>query len=45
MNCLFCNIGSGEINSLTLYEDSDVRAFLDIHPLTLGHTVVIPKKH
>ena len=45
MDCLFCKIGSGEINSLTIYEDSNVRAFLDIHPLTLGHTVVVPKKH
>lgn len=45
MDCLFCGIASGEIPSLTIYEDNDTRAFLDIHPLTLGHTVVIPKKH
>ena len=45
MDCLFCKIGSGEIQNLTIYEDSNVRAFLDIHPLTLGHTVVVPKKH
>ena len=45
MECLFCKIGSGEIKSFTIYEDDDVRAFLDIHPLTLGHTVVVPKKH
>jgi len=45
VDCLFCKIGSGEIQSLTIYEDSNVRAFLDIHPLTLGHTVVVPKKH
>jgi len=45
VDCLFCKIGSGEIQNLTIYEDSNVRAFLDIHPLTLGHTVVVPKKH
>ena len=45
MDCLFCKIGSGEIKSFTIYEDDNVRAFLDIHPLTLGHTVVVPKKH
>jgi len=45
MDCLFCKIGSGEIDSYTIYEDDDVRAFLDINPLTLGHTVVVPKQH
>jgi len=45
VSCLFCKIGSGELGSNTIYEDDDVRAFLDINPLTLGHTVVIPKKH
>ena len=45
MDCLFCKLGSGEIDSFTLYEDSDVRAFLDVNPLTIGHTVVIPKTH
>ena len=45
MDCLFCKIASGEIDSYTIYEDDDVRVFLDIHPLTLGHAVVIPKQH
>ena len=45
MDCLFCKIGSGDIDSHTIYEDDNVRAFLDVHPLTLGHTVVIPKRH
>jgi len=45
MDCLFCKIGSGEIDSYTIYEDDDVRAFLDVHPLVLGHTVVVPKEH
>jgi histidine triad (HIT) family protein len=44
-DCLFCGIASGEIDSYTIYEDDDVRAFLDTHPLTLGHTVVVPKEH
>jgi len=44
-DCLFCKIGSQEIPSYTIYEDKDVIAFLDTHPLTLGHTVVIPKRH
>lgn len=43
--CLFCKIGAGEIQSYTIFENEDVRAFLDIHPCSKGHTVVIPKKH
>jgi histidine triad (HIT) family protein len=45
MDCLFCKIVSGAIPHLSVYEDSAVIAFLDIHPCTKGHTVVIPKQH
>ena len=45
MGCLFCKIGSGEIESYTIYEDDNVRAFLDVKPISLGHAVVIPKSH
>lgn len=44
-DCIFCKIIKGEIPSYTVYEDSDVVAFLDIHPCTKGHTVVVPKHH
>ena len=44
-NCLFCKIITGEIPSAKIYEDEDTFAFLDIKPLTKGHTLVIPKKH
>ncbi len=45
MDCLFCKIGSHEIPSKILYEDETIIAFLDIHPSTDGHTLIIPKKH
>ena len=45
MDCLFCKIINGDIPSYTLYEDDDVLCFLDINPLSKGHTLVIPKKH
>jgi histidine triad (HIT) family protein len=45
MDCIFCKINSGEIPSYTIYEDDNVRAFLDITQGTKGHTLVIPKKH
>lgn len=44
-NCLFCKIISGEIPCYKVYEDDYALAFLDIHPCSKGHTVVIPKKH
>ncbi len=45
MDCLFCKIIAGEIPNYTVYEDENVLAFLDIHPCSKGHTVVVPKKH
>ena len=44
-DCIFCKIVKGEIPSSKVYEDEDVYAFLDIGPLSWGHTLVIPKKH
>ena len=45
MDCLFCKIISGEIPSYKLYEDEKIIAFLDINPVTPGHTLVAPKGH
>ena len=45
MDCVFCRIVAGEIPSHTVYEDDTTLAFLDIHPATRGHTLVIPKQH
>lgn len=44
-NCIFCKIIKGEIPAYKVYEDEDALAFLDIHPVKEGHTLVIPKKH
>lgn len=41
---IFTKIIKGEIPSHKIYEDEDVFAFLDIHPIVAGHTLVIPKK-
>ena len=43
--CIFCKIINGEIPSKKVYEDDDVLAILDISQATLGHTLVLPKKH
>ncbi len=44
-NCIFCKIVRGELPSSKVYENDEILAFLDIHPVNLGHTLVIPKKH
>ncbi len=44
-NCLFCKIVAKIIPSAIVYEDEHVLAFLDIHPMSSGHTLVIPKIH
>ena len=44
-SCVFCKIVAGEIPADKVYEDENFLAFLDIHPASLGHTLIIPKKH
>jgi histidine triad (HIT) family protein len=44
-DCIFCKIISGQIPSAKIYEDESVFAFLDIGPISDGHTLVIPKVH
>ena len=41
---LFDRILAGEIPCHRVYEDEHVLAFLDINPLSYGHTLVIPKE-
>lgn len=43
MSSIFTKIANGEIPSYKIYEDDKTYAFLDIHPETKGHTLVIPK--
>lgn len=44
-DCIFCKIAAGEIPAARIYEDETVVAFLDIGPLSEGHTLVIPREH
>jgi histidine triad (HIT) family protein len=41
---LFTKIIEGELSCHKLYEDEHTIAFLDIQPLTRGHTLVVPKE-
>jgi histidine triad (HIT) family protein len=44
-DCVFCRIRDGQIPSVTIYEDERTLAFMDIHPLTAGHCLVVVKAH
>ena len=43
--CVFCEIVRGNIPSYKVYEDDVCIAILDISQATIGHTLIIPKKH
>ena len=44
-DCIFCKIIDGKIPSKKVYEDEDIFAFHDIHPVAPVHFMVIPKLH
>ena len=44
-DCVFCKIVKGEIPCAKIYEDDEILAFDDIHPMAPVHVIIIPKKH
>lgn len=44
-NCIFCAIAAKRAPAAIVYESPEALAFLDIHPITQGHMLVIPKRH
>lgn len=44
-DCVFCKIARKEIPATVVYEDEHTVAFLDLHPMNPGHTLVVPKMH
>ena len=44
-SCIFCRIVRGEIPCSKVYEDEQVLAFQDIHPIAPVHFLLIPKEH
>lgn len=44
-DCIFCKIIKGEMPTSKVYENDEVFAFLDIAPVNIGHSQVVPKKH
>jgi histidine triad (HIT) family protein len=44
-DCIFCKIIAGQIPCAKVYEDATCLVFMDINPISSGHTLVVPKKH
>lgn len=44
-DCIFCKMVAGQIPITKIYEDKVILSFLDIGPISDGHTLVIPKQH
>jgi histidine triad (HIT) family protein len=45
MNCIFCKIIANEVESSKVYEDDNILAFMDLHPVNEGQVLVVPKEH
>ena len=43
--CIFCRIIEGSAPSHKVYEDEHTLAFLDIRPISDGHTLIVTKAH
>lgn len=44
-DCIFCKIIAGTLPSNKVYEDEEMMAFHDIHPIAPVHILIIPKVH
>jgi histidine triad (HIT) family protein len=43
--CVFCAIAAHQAEASVVYEDRTVVAFMDAHPVTPGHLLVVPRGH
>ena len=44
-NCTFCEIANGNVPARIISQNDNAVAFLDAFPLSVGHTLIIPKRH
>lgn len=44
-DCTFCRILAEQLAASVVHDDDRVLAFLDIAPMAVGHTLVVPKVH
>ncbi len=43
--CVFCAIAAGRAEASVVHEDEHVVVFTDLHPVTRGHLLVVPRAH
>ena len=43
--CIFCRIVEGKEKASFVAQGTDAVAFLDLHPINEGHTLVVPRRH
>jgi histidine triad (HIT) family protein len=44
-DCVFCRIIAGKEKASFVAQGTDAVAFLDVHPINEGHTLIVPRKH
>jgi histidine triad (HIT) family protein len=44
-SCVFCKIIAGEADASVVFRDDKVTVFMDKHPITPGHMLVVPNRH
>lgn len=44
-DCIFCKIIAGQIPCQKVFEDDQFLGFMDIKPLNIGNTLLVPKTH
>ncbi|OGH14399.1 MAG: hypothetical protein A3H50_01245 [Candidatus Levybacteria bacterium RIFCSPLOWO2_02_FULL_37_10] len=45
IDCIFCKIAVHDTPKKFTYEDREIMAFPDIHPIAKVHILIMPKKH
>lgn len=43
--CIFCEIAQGAAAADVVLETPELVAFLDLRPVFLGHTLIVPRRH
>jgi histidine triad (HIT) family protein len=44
-DCIFCKIVANEVRAAVVYNDDQVTAFRDIHPVAPTHILIVPNRH
>ena len=44
-HCIFCDLIRGAAEVSVCYEDATAIAFMDIQPVNVGHTLIVPREH